>query len=436
MNKALWLAALSSSFLLACDPKPAPKPDTTAAENHDGHDHGKEPRGSKEGGHDEPSGAPAHGEHGEEGEERKEAHERRVVLSPEALSAAGIQVVEATSGRLGSGLTAPARVTFTQTGVARVAPRASGRLDTIEVRLGQRVRKGTVLGYMESPELGRARGDYLAAATRERVAEANLKREKELLVKGITSEREMREAESSWASARGEVAATEAHLHALGITDEDIQALGLKEHPSARFPARSPIDGTVVEILGTLGQTVESTTHLFTVGDLATLWVLLDVFESQLPLVQVGQEVTIATAAVKDRAFGGRIDYVGEVVDERTRAVGVRVVVKNGDGVLKPGMFATATFAGGSGPSATAPRAVIIPREAVQRIGEEQVVFSPLGDGVFRAVEVQVGVESGRSIQVIAGLDAGQKVVTTGAFVLKSELSKEAMSGGHAGHGH
>ena len=433
MNKALWLAALSSSLLLACNPKPAPKPDTTAAGNHDGHDHGKEPKGSKEGAHDEHGGAPIHEEHAEGG---GEAHERRVVLSPEAVRAAGIQVVEATTGGLVSGLTAPARVTFTQTGVARVAPRASGRLDTIEVRLGQRVRKGTVLGYVESPELGRARADYLAASTRERVAEANLKREKDLLAKGITSEREMREAESAWASARGEVTATEAHLHALGITDAEIEALGLEQHPSARFPARSPIDGTVVEILGTLGQTVESTTRLFTVGDLATLWVLLDVFESQLPLVQVGQEVTIATAAVKDRVFGGRIDYVGEVVDERTRAVSVRVVVKNGDGLLKPGMFATAALAGASGPSAIAPRAVIVPREAVQQIGEEHVVFTPLGDGVFRAVEVRVGADAGRAIQVTEGLEAGQMVVTTGAFVLKSELSKESMSGGHAGHGH
>ncbi len=433
MNNALWLAALSSSLLLACDPKPAPKADTPAAGDHDGHDHGKEPQGSKEAGHDDHGGTPFHDEHGEEGEG---AHARRVVLSPEAVRAAGIQVVAATTGSLGSGLTAPARVTFTQTGVARVAPRASGRLDTIEVRLGQRVRKGTVLGYVESPELGRARADYLAAATRERVAEANLKREKDLLAKGITSEREMREAESAWASARGEVTATEAHLHALGITDAEIEALGLDQHPSARFAARSPIDGTVVEIHGTLGQTVESTTHLFTVGDLTTLWVLLDVFESQLPLVQVGQEVTIGTAAVKDRVFGGRIDYVGEVVDERTRAVGVRVVVRNGDGLLKPGMFATATLAAGAGPSDTSPRAVIVPREAVQRIGEEHVVFTPIGDGTFRAIEVQVGADAGRAIQVVEGLEAGQKVVTTGAFVLKSELSKEAMSGGHAGHGH
>ena len=435
MNKALCLAALSSSLLLACD-RPAPKADPPAAGDHDdrdGHDHGRAPQGSKEGDHDEHGGKPVHGEHGEEGEE---AHERRVVLSPEAVRAAGIQVVEATTGRLGGGLTAPARVTFTQTGVARVAPRASGRLDTIEVRLGQRVRRGAVLGHVESPELGRARADYLAAATRERVAEANLKREKDLLEKGITSEREMREAESAWASARGEVTATEAHLHALGITDAEIEALGLEQHPSARFPARSPIDGTVVEILGTLGQTVESTTHLFTVGDLATLWVLLDVFESQLPLVQVGQEVTIATAAVKDRVFGGRIDYVGEVVDERTRAVGVRVVVRNGEGLLKPGMFATATLKAGSSSSAPAPLAVIVPREAVQRIGEENVVFTPLGDGAFRAVEVQVGVDAGRAIQVVEGLEAGQKVVTTGAFVLKSELSKGAMSGSHAGHGH
>lgn len=440
MTKMIWLAALAGSLALGCAKKQEQQVETPSTGKHDGHDHGKEPHGDEKGGHetkavqDEHAADPGHDDHGHD--EGADEHERIVALSPEAVRAAGIQSVEAAHRPLAAGLTAPARVTFTQTGVARVAPRVAGRLDSVEVRLGQRVRKGAVLGYVESPELGRARADYLAAATRERVAVANLGREKELLAKGITSEREMREAEAAWAAARGDMTAAEAHLHALGISDPEIAALKLEEHPSARFPARSPIDGTVIEIHATMGQTVESTTPLFTVGELSNLWVLLDVFESQLPLVQVGQPVAITVAALPGRTFDGRLEYVGDVVDEKTRAIRVRVAVQNRDGLLKPGMFASAQVAARVGSGGASARTIVVPREAVQKLGDEHVVFVPEGENRFRACEVQVGADAGREIEIVAGLEPGLQVVTTGAFVLKSELSKEAMSGGHAGHGH
>jgi len=440
MIKAIWVAAATFVLVLGCTKERERQGEPARAEEHDGHAHGKEPSANEKGEKGDHARAPAQGEHADHDDHGDEddasAKERVVTLSPEAVRAAGIATVEAARRQLAIGLTAPARVTFTQTGVARVAPRAAGRLDTIEVRLGQRVRQGTVLGYLESPELGRARAEYLASATRERVAEANLNREKELLQKGITSEREMREAESAWAVARGEMTATEAHLHALGISDQEIAALKLKEHPSARFPARSPIDGTVVEIHGTVGQTVESTTPLFTIGDLSNLWVLLDVFESQLALIEVGQSVAITVDALSGRTFEGRIAYVGDVVDEKTRAIRVRVVVQNRDGLLKPGMFATAKVAGRTGPGSTSSLSVIVPREAVQTLGDGHVVFVPEGDNKFRVHEVLLGADAGKEIEIVKGLEPGVKVVTTGAFVLKSEASKEAMSGSHAGHGH
>lgn len=429
MNRTL-LVGLVGLLALGCEKKQDARNERQATpqqatpgggEKGDGKSHAGEAPGS-------------HEDHGPE--EEGEAHERVIALSPEAVRAAGIRTVVATMRPLSVALSAPARVTFTQTGVARVSPRVPGRLDTIDVRLGQRVRRGTVLGYVESPELGRARGDYLAAATRARVAEANFQREKELLEKGISSEREMREAESVWAAARGDMAAAEAHLHALGLSDAEIGSFRLEEHPSPRFPARSPIDGTVVEIQATVGQAVESTTPLFTVGDLERLWVLLDVFESQLPLVELGQKVAISVAALPDRVFDGHIEYIGDVVDEKSRAVRVRVAVDNRKGLLKPGMFASATVAARASTQKTESESLVVPREAVQKLGDEHVVFVPAGDNKYRAIEVQVGLDMGKEVELVAGLDVGQSIVTTGAFVLKSELSKEAMSGGHSGHGH
>ena len=184
MKNAIWLMALVTLLSAGCGKK-----------SHDPQETGGR---AKEAAAGQPAKAAdgdaheKHGDHDEEGERHEgEGHEGAaaevVELAPEALRTAQIQTVEATSRALSTILTAPARIRFSQTGVARVAPRVPGILDQISVKLGQTVKKGAVLGWIESPELGRARADYLAAATRARAAEDNHRRERDLLAKGITS---------------------------------------------------------------------------------------------------------------------------------------------------------------------------------------------------------------------------------------------------------
>jgi cobalt-zinc-cadmium efflux system membrane fusion protein len=363
--------------------------------------------------------------------EEEEHGEQRVRLTPEAVRSARIQTQEVQRKPLSVGLTAPARVSFTQRGVAQVAARVPGRLSSIEVNLGQRVKKGQVLAYLESPELGQARADYLSAATKSRVAEDNFRREKELFDKGITSEREMREAESTFVTAQAERNAVDGRLHALGLSDAEIAALRGNEHYSTRLPALSPLEGTVVEITGTVGQAVEATTTLFTVGDLSTLWVLLDVAEVRVSEVKTGQRVDITLAALPGRRFQGQVEYIGDVINEKTRTVHVRVGVSNQDGALKPGMFAQAEIATDPGEETKAHR-LVVPREAVQKLGARQVVFVPEGAGAFKPVEVSTGFSSAKEVELVSGIEPGTSVVIQGAFILKSELSRESMGEGHS----
>ncbi len=420
--RALLLSGVAVGLLLGC-----PKKEEHA--EGDGHEHaqGKKPQAAKE--HE--------GEHGEEGHGEEGGHEEAIQLTPEALRSAELKTEQARRKPLVMGLSVPARVAFTQDGVAQVAARVPGRLASIEVQLGQRVKKDQVLGYLESPELGQARADYLSAATKAGVAEENFRREKELLAKGITSEREMREAESAFVTAQAERNAADGRLHALGLADAEITALRNNEHYSSRFAARSPLEGTVVEVLGTVGQAVESTTHLFTVGDLSRLWVLLDVSETQLAAVQQGQPVSITVPALPDRRFEGKVEYVGALVSERTRTIPVRVAVPNQDGTLKPGMFATAevatTAANAASDAGEVPSGrVVVPREAVQKVGTESVVFVPAGEGRFKPVEVKLGESTAREVELLSGIEPGTQIVTQGAFILKSELSKESMGEGHS----
>jgi len=347
-----------------------------------------------------------------------------VTLTPEGIAAAQLAFGQAERRPLSAQLSVPARLTFPQDGMAKVAARVPGRLVDLLVKPGQHVRKGDALGHVESPELARARADYLAAATRAQVTGTTLQREKELEAKGISSNREVREAQSAFVSSEADRNAAEAHLHGLGLNDPEIRSLKTNEHYSSRFAARSPIDGTVVEVSATMGQSVDATTPLFTVGELSTLWAQLDLFESQLRLVRVGQRVSLTTSAYPDKAFEGQIDYVGDVVDERTRAVSVRVVVPNPERRLKPGMFATATIDTATASTDPGDRPVVVPKDAVQRVGDQDVVFAAVGQSQFRAVRIKVGRVASREVEVTSGLEPGMRVVTQGSFLLKSELSK------------
>ncbi len=365
--------------------------------------------------------------------EEGEGHAEIITLTPEGVRNARFQTSEARRKSLAVGLTVPARLVFPRGGVAQVAARVPGRLAGVAVDLGERVKKGQVLGQLESSELGQARADYLSAVMKAQVAAEDFRREKELLAKSITSEREMRRAESAFTSAQTERNAAESRLHIMGLTDPEIRALKADEHYGSHFPARSPLDGTVVEIFGTVGQAVADTTPLFTVGDLSTLWALLDVAETQLATVQSGQPVVLTVQAYPGRRFQGQVRYVGDLVDEKTRTTQVRVVLPNEDGVLKPGMFATAEILTGANADAgVEAQRLVVPREAVQKVGERQIVFVPRGENRFEAVEVDTGSSSATEVEILSGLEPGVRVVTQGAFVLKSELSKESMGEGHS----
>lgn len=376
---------------------------------------------------------------GKEGEGRSEKSGKLapLKLSPEAVRSAQLQVTEARRRTLGSALSAPVRITTTQQGLAKIAPRVPGRLVAIKVQLGERVKAGQILGMLESPELGTLRANYMSAATKARVALSNFTREKGLLQKGITSEREMRDAESVYAAAKADLDAADSRLHALGLGEEEIQSLKSDEHFSARFPARAPIDGTIIDITGAVGESVESTAALFTVANLSELWAQLDIVEAQLARIRKGQLVELTIAAAPGRRFQGRIDYIGDVVEEKSRAVHVRVVIPNPDGLLKPGMFAKAEVLTGTAPDggtadggAAQPRTaanIVLPRESVQRVGGDDLVFVETIPNQFLPTRVQVGTATADEAEILSGITEGQRVVSQGAFALKSELSKESM---------
>ncbi len=200
------------------------------------------------------------------------------------------------------------------------------------------------------------------------------------------------------------------------------------EEKLAWYPLRAPFDATVIEKHLVLGEKHSDESGAFTVADLTSVWVDIAVYQKDLPHVRKGMGVTISAGAGMPHVQG-TIAYVAPVVDQKTRTALARVVLPNPDGQLRPGLFVNAEISMGQ-ESGT----VVIPKSAVQRIGEETVVFLDTAEG-FKSAPVSLGRSNESSVEVLAGLAVGQRYVTHGAFELKAKIVTSGLDP-HAGHGH
>jgi membrane fusion protein, heavy metal efflux system len=218
---------------------------------------------------------------------------------------------------------------------------------------------------------------------------------------------------------RTEVRRSEEELEHLGITNA--------EDPSGesgeQIPVKTPIAGVVLERLVTTGTAVTPGTPLYVVSDLAALWALVEIDESLLSHVRVGQPMELRVAAYPDQTFAGTVALVGDTVNPKTRRVTVRCVMKNVDGRLKPQMYATAIIR-----EREPRRAVVVPSDAIQTINGRPAIFVAEPGDRFRPRAVETGAAIDGMVEVRSGLREGEQIAVAGSFVLKSELLKPAAS--------
>ena len=218
---------------------------------------------------------------------------------------------------------------------------------------------------------------------------------------------------------------------ALASADDDnlsVADMRAADEKLAWYPLRAPFDGTVIEKHLTLGEKHGDASGAFTVADLSSVWVNIAVYQKDLNDVKKGMSVTVSSGGGMP-SLGGTVAYVAPVVNEETRTALARVVLPNPDGVMRPGLFVNAQIAIGHEVST-----VVVPKSAVQRMGEQSVVFLETSDG-FSAAPVSLGRSSASRIEILSGLAAGQRFVTQGAFELKAKIVTSGL-GAHAGHGH
>lgn len=300
---------------------------------------------------------------------------------------------------------------------AEVGVPLPARVMRLLVEAGERVGPGQVLAELSSPELGRARAEYLSADARVRLAEAALERKRELAGERIVPLREVQEAESAAAEAHAALRSVRAAIVAFGV---DPPADDGPEAISSTFPLRSPVAGSVIERSALVGRMVDPSTAAFRIADLSTLWLVVHAFERDAVRIAHGVTARVAFPALPGRTFAGVVGMIGRHVDRESRTVPVRIDVRNTGEVLRPGMSATAMVPIGA-PDASI---LTVPVAAVQRVRGDWSVFVPIDDRTFEIRKIGRGRDLGGEVEVLSGLGAGDRIVVDGAFLLKAHAER------------
>ena len=314
---------------------------------------------------------------------------------------------------------APAELNVTGTvnpDIAREVPvisLASGRVVDIQARLDDNVKKGQLLLKVQSPDITNAFDAYLKARNDEDLANKAYLRAKDLYDHGAIALSLLEQAETTQKDAQADLAAAENQLNMLGVK---------KDHPSSIVNVYAPISGVIIAQNVTnsaaAGVTYSGSSTVFTIADLSTVWIICDVYENDIPKIQLGQTAKITLDAYPDKVLTGRISDIGPILDPAVRTAKVRIEVPN-PGILKLGMFVHATLQ-----SKTKEARAAVPASAVLHLHDRDWVFIPAGDNRFQRVEVHGGnMLPGNMQELLSGINVGQPVVSN---VLQLEATLEA----------
>jgi Cu(I)/Ag(I) efflux system membrane fusion protein len=319
-----------------------------------------------------------------------------VTISSRVQQNLGVRVAEVKSGSQKSTMEAVGSVAYNERDVAVVQARSNGFLERLYVRAPlDPVRKGQPLAELYVPDWVAAQEEYLSA-------------------KRIGSR-------SDAASLAGLADAAAQRMRLAGMSDAQIRAIEAGGKVQPRLTITAPIGGVVGELTAREGMTVMAGAPLFRLNGLSTVWVNAEVPEALAAQVRPGNPVEARTPAVSGAVFKGKVSAILPEVNPATRTIKARIELANPGGQLVPGMFATVSFA-----PAARKDVLLVPSEAVIQTGKRSVVVVAQGDGKFAPVDVEIGLDSNGQTEIRKGLQAGQKVVVSGQFLVDSEANLKA----------
>ncbi len=329
-------------------------------------------------------------------------------LSVQQIADAGIEVTRPTVGGVAGAIELPATIEGDPQGVQVVAATIGGRLVSLTRNLGQSIGRGQTLAIIESREAASLNAEVEAAGARSALARSNLRREQRLFAERVSPEQDLVAART---------AATEAGI-ALRLARQQLSATGGGGGALNRIAVRSPIAGQVIARSATLGQQVAADSELFRVANLAKVSVTMSLVPADAGRVKPGARVEVTSAG---RRQDGRVTFVSPILDETTRLVPVIATIDNAAGTWRVGENVGVSVL----LPASGDRSVAVPSAAVQMIGDKPHIFVRTASG-FKATPVTLGRTNGGAVTVTAGLTGEERIASTNAFTLKTELGKNA----------
>ncbi|MCO4090012.1 MAG: efflux RND transporter periplasmic adaptor subunit [Limnohabitans sp.] len=312
----------------------------------------------------------------------------------------------------------PGRIEANERQVTRIGASVTGRVTELLVEVGDRIRVGQPLARIASPELTQAQMGFLRAYSNAGLAERAVDRARQLFQADVIGAAELQRRESELSVTRAELRALGDQLKLLGISGASLEALRDQGALQSHAPVLATQSGVLLERKISNGQVVQPGDHLFTVADLANVWVGGALPEQTARSVRIGQQVDIEVPALANRQLSGKIIYVGDAVSPETRTVPFRTQVDNLSRDLKPQMLVTMSIRG------EATSELVVPQEAVIRESDRDHVYLKIAEGTYRFTPVELAPAHHDLRPVIKGLKLGDQVVIDGAFHLHNERKR------------
>ena len=328
--------------------------------------------------------------------QQADMHEH-VTLSDKQRIMANVATVEAKTETLNKEINAVGIVQYNQSRQTKVTAWTAGRLEKLNVNsIGAFVSKDKPVAEIYSPDLVATQQEYLLA---------------------LKSRAQLKNSPIASISQNGEglVASAKQRLLLFGVKESQISELERSGKPNIRIPIYSPFSGVVIEKMVQQGQYVAMGEALFNIADLSSVWVEVEVYENEFSNIHIGQLVEIRSQSFPDKPSTGRIAFVYPFLDPKTRTVKARLELANPGMKLKPEMFVNAIIRVPLSPS------LVVPVTALMNTGKRKVVWVESSPGMFESRTVQVGQQSGEKVQILSGLQAGDKVAVSGGYLIDSE---------------
>ena len=335
-----------------------------------------------------------------------------VQISPERQQLIGVRFGSVEKRALTKVIRTVGRIDYDEKRIGIVSPKISGWIEELYVDFtGQFVRKGAPLLTIYSPELVSTQEEYLLA---------------------LKARQDWSKSPFSEVTEGGNLLAESARrrLKLWDISDAQIQALEENREPKKTLTLYSPFTGHVLEKMVNKGQFVDAGMALYKIADLSVVWLIADIYESELSFIRLGQTAALRLTHQPGDTFSGKVVYIYPSLDPRTRTARVRVELPNPFGRLKPEMFADVELRADLGAR------LAVPESAVIDTGLRQIAIVDKGQGIFEPREVKLGIKVDDHVEVLKGLAAGERVVTSANFLIDSESKLKEAVGGMSGGGH